>query len=865
MKHWTTEARERLEEYLHERAARETWHGAEGATSGTALREQILVAADRANAGNAGIFGVAQLDAVLAGIDPAYRPAPRQVALAPVKPGGAFARFLMWTFGVVFPAGVLLFESVASFCGAVFFDPIPSGWHFLWIALVPAVNGWLLWGAGRAAAGHRGIAAGFIAVTAWFYALLFFPLIHLSVIALLFIGMGMLSLTPVLAGFATWRIGRRARLDSGDPEAFGAGWRQGLAAGLVALILLEGPALWTRANLVAALGDGKGSVSALARLRTWHSERTLLKACYEGNRGTQIATDVSGWMFKGWRIPLGMMGGSISDHDSDKARNVFFRVTGKPFNSVKPPDSSRGGGLMGRADPMEDFEFDSHLGGDDVAVRLKQLDLSESRFDGHVDPVSQIGYGEWTMVFDNRSGTPKEARCQVRLPRSGRVSRLTLWVNGEPREAAFNTIAKVKAAYQSVAVVQRLDPVLVNMVGLDTVMVQCFPVPAHGSMKIRFGVTAPLDGGRWELPYLIERNFGIAGGLEHALWLQAGGGFDLTGFGGDLAGTRDGGHHALRHSLDESAPVTPGLAMRLTPPAVDLEAVWCEDPFAEVDERVLIGKPAWRKVEPKGRPVVVIDGSASMKDCRKWLLKSLRGIPAGEIDLILADDGARRVSPADLERYRFSGGRDNEAALREAIRISRKSGGPVVWIHGPQAVGVAQAEALVQIIESGPVGPVIHDVEAVSGPNRFAEALFKTGCLRRGPALVEPASDLSAFLQRLLHGGEEPTWHWRRAPAGVVPEGRKVSDQLARFWAAQRAEDPAASLPDAARAALAARYQLVTAYSGAVVLETMEQFHAHGLEPVDGDATPRIPGVPEPSSSLLFLIAATAAMMRRKR
>ena len=864
MKHWTTEARQRLEEYLHERSVKEAWQGADAADKAYALREQILSAAERVDAGELRTFGLANLDTVLAGIDPAYRPAPRKVADVPVKRSGAFARFLMWTFGVVFPTGVLLFESIASFCGAVFFDPVPDWWHFVWIALVPAVNAWLLRGAGNAGAGTRGIACGFVAVTAWFYALLFFPLIHLSVIALLFVGMGMLSLTPVLAGFATWRIGCRARLDSGNDAAFGTGWRQGLAAGLVALVLLEGPALWTRVNLAAAVAEGEGAVRAVGRLRTWHSERTLLKACYEGDRGTQMATDVSGWMLKGWRIPLMMVGGGgFPQHESDRARDVFFRVTGKPFNSVKPPDASRGGSLIGRADPMEDFEFDSHLGGDQVAVRLKQLDLSESRFDGHVESISQIGYGEWTMVFQNRSGTAKEARCQVRLPRGGRVSRLTLWVNGEPREAAFNTISKVKAAYQSVAVVQRLDPVLVNMVGLDTVMVQCFPVPAHGTMKIRFGVTAPLDGGRWELPYVIERNFGVAGELEHALWLQADEGFDLTGVRPARSSSREGGHHALRLSLDGGGPFAPGLAMKFFPK--DAEMVWCVDPFAKDDERLLIRNPQLRKVEPTGRPVVVIDGSASMKDARKRLLDALRGIPPGEIDLILADDGARRVTVRDLEKFRFSGGRDNVPALREAIRMAENGGGAVVWIHGPQAVEVSQAEALLQMIESMPVRPVIHDVEAVTGPNRFAEVLFKTGCLRRGPALVEPSADMESFLQRLLQGYDERTWGWQRASNAGLPEYGKVSDQLARLWAAQRAEDPAASLTDPQRADLAAKYQLVTAYSGAVVLETLQQFRDHGLEPVDGDATPKIPSVPEPSSSILFLLAAIAGLMRRKR
>jgi hypothetical protein len=57
---------------------------------------------------------------------------------------------------------------------------------------------------------------------------------------------------------------------------------------------------------------------------------------------------------------------------------------------------------------------------------------------------------------------------------------------------------------------------------------------------------------------------------------------------------------------------------------------------------------------------------------------------------------------------------------------------------------------------------------------------------------------------------------------------------------------------------------MVTPFSGAVVLETQQQYDDHGLTPADGDATPHIPSVPEPSSSLLVMLAA-AALLKRKR
>ena len=861
MKHWTTQAEQRLAEYLRERTAREGLAGEEAAELKQDLRSHIFEEAERSESA---AIGLLQLENILGRLDAGYRPLPDRDKPTARK-GGKFGRAMAWTFGVVLPAVVLIFEMISSFCGSVFFDPAPTWWHAAWIAMVPTVNAWLLLGGSGGGENTKGAAAGFVLVTALFYGLLFAPLIPLSVIALLAIGMGILSLTPVFTALTTWRIGRAARRESGNPAGFRAGWRMGVLAGLMVLCVLEGPALWTRVNLSQALADGGESAAAISRLRAWHSERVLLKACYEGNRGTQMSTDISGWMLKGWRVPAAIMGnGNLPSLDSEKVREVFFRVTGKPFNSLKPPGSNRGGGLLGRGDPLEEIDFDDHLGGDDVAVRLKHLDLAESRFDGHIDSVSRIGYGEWTMVFKNGSGNAKEARCQVKLPRDGRVSRLTLWVNGEPREAAFSTVSKVKAAYKSVAVVQRRDPVLVNVVGPDTVMVQCFPVPAHGEMKIRLGVTAPLDGRRWELPHIVERNFGTLGDLEHALWFQGDSGFDLCGNGKASESHPDGNGQSLAATLAGHSVARPGIAL-VVDPLADEPVVWCEDRFAKPEERFLIRETVSTKRQASGRPVVVIDGSGSLAAAREWILQALGSVPPGEIDLLIADDHARRVTPKELKSHHFTGGRDNEAALREAIRNAKETGGPIVWIHGPQGIGLSQSEALVQLLERGSVKPVIYEVEAETGPNRLAEAIYRTGCLRRGPSLVKPAEDLAQFLTDLRAEQNETSWNWKRVTSFESPPGRKVWDQLARAWAASHIEDSTVVMTDSARAELAARYQMVTPFSGAVVLETQQQYDEHGLTPADGDATPRIPNIPEPSTSLLLLLTAAAAALRRKR
>ena len=84
------------------------------------------------------------------------------------------------------------------------------------------------------------------------------------------------------------------------------------------------------------------------------------------------------------------------------------------------------------------------------------------------------------------------------------------------------------------------------MAGPDTILVQCFPVPAKGDMKIRFGITSSCDDGSWELPSIIERNFGVTKDLEHAIWLQGDRDFHLDG---GKAAVRDGEGRSLSVGL----------------------------------------------------------------------------------------------------------------------------------------------------------------------------------------------------------------------------------------------------------------------------------------------------------------------------
>jgi hypothetical protein len=656
MKTWTAQAEKRLAEYLEERIRREGFDGEEAAELRTDLSRHIHEESEKESAS---AIGLMQLEGILGRLDAGYRPSQTQ----PERPKAIrrMRPFWAWTWGVVMPAGILVLELLTSFCGGVFFSPLPTPWHALLALLVPATNAWFLTGARRGGEMIKGFFGTLAVVIAVVYGLLFIPLFPLSLLALVFVGLGLLSLTPVFTSIWTWRIARRQRLASSNPASFRRGGWIGLAMAIIALLMLEGPALWTRVQFSHALDEGNGAKVAIARLRAFHSERALANVCYEITGGFGSTPDIAGWLLSvpqwiGWSFERRF----VPSEGALRVHEAFFRITGKPLTSVKPPRTPGESGSFLRKRETT-WEFDNHVGGDNVAVRLKNLDLSQSRFDGHIDPRSRLGYGEWTLVFHNRARNPQEARCQILLPREGHVSRLTLWVNGEPREAAFNAVSKVKAAYQAVAVVDRRDPVLVTTRGQDTVMVQCFPVPPGGEMKIRLGITAPVDDGSWELPRMVERNFGFSENLEHAVWLQSEKGFDLQEQGaGTRPSTSDGPGNSLSARFPSAALNGKALAVKSTNLPMDAPTVWCEDKFASANERFLIRTPEKVLRKPSGKPLLVLDGSASLQEAKAWLIPALRD---WHHEILLADDGAWTLTPSELETVRFSGGRDNGPAI----------------------------------------------------------------------------------------------------------------------------------------------------------------------------------------------------------
>ena len=512
--------------------------------------------------------------------------------------------------------------------------------------------------------------------------------------------------------------------------------------------------------------------------------------------------------------------------------------------------------------------------GESVAGVVKGLSLAASRMDAVAEPDAAITYCEWTLEFKNVSGMQREARAPIALPPGGVVSRLTLWINGEEREAAFGGRLEVRTAYQQVAVVQRRDPVLVTTCGPDRVLVQCFPVPPNGgTMKVRIGITAALeleslDRGHFLWPKFIERNFAITPDLN-------------IPFGSIPRNKcpplpkRSYGYPAGKVALHGTlAEVDLGdVTIERTP---DIRRTWT--PALETNQ-IIQQHIEEAEAQHTPRIVFVIDGSANMAGSRQEIAEAIGKMsPGGEVSVIIANDDPVKLKAVpgradeaflkklsnEIRRTRFSGGRDNLPALTEAWdTASSLNGSVVIWIHDTQPVLLSSTDALLQRIERSGGGVPIYDLQIRPGPNRIAEKL--DGIAHK--SVPELAGSLGADLENLLRilNGKAVQYGVVREKVEADPaaeSGKRVGRHIERLWARDEARKltVARHRDDAIR--LAARRQLVTPVTGAVVLETKQQYAANGLEPASPDTVPMIP---EPRAMTLWILGGACLAWRHWR
>lgn len=776
-------------------------------------------------------------------------------------------------FAALLPAFTFLFEAATRSGSAMFFDTMPDVLHHFLVLLVP-VAGFVIWKAGKPAAGPRLKKAaawllGPALAASGFYAICFLPVVPLAAIGIIWFGLGLLPLAPLLAWWAFMRA-RKTLGERGDSAALRP-VKIGFRLMAVAILLLELPAFLTQVGIHRAQAAGTDSeawASTTRFIRRFGSDAALLRACYSStSRGGMMnvsAPDPATWIAR-WAGLSQANARSAWDGDLTVSRDLHFRVTGRAFNESAPP--SKAAPIFHNAfNPMGRGALDTDRGGTAVAGRIPGLSLAEGRIDWHCEAASGLTWGEWTMTFSNTTGTAEEARCRIALPPGGFVSRVTLWVNGQPEEAAYSTVSKVRAAYQSVAVVQQRDPVLVTQPDAGSILVQAFPVPARGQLKTRITFTVPAGSGQkiW-LPSMVERNFEWPENLRQPLWIQADRGTLTLPSPLNPHAALEAGCPTVTAALEADSLTGNGLAFTWNHEPAPV--VFCEDPFAGPEAKIIVRENAPGKNVQPGAIAWVIDTSARLAPWNEAIRTAMADLTGStKTAVFLPGDAAeelRALTNIGDAKISFAGGRDNIPALTAAVEWLRgQPGGCLVWIHGPQPASPALREGLDQVLDRSVSPFTLIDLPLVPGENAVS-SLFSG---RPRIAVQQVRLDEAGLPASLNAGWQIPGGTFRTLPAGTAPpEGAvKTSDTLARWFA--RTEASRLALTDPAAASnMAASHQIVSPWSGAVVLERASDYAQHGLQQADANVAQPVPVIPEPSGVLLLLLSASHFLLRRRR
>lgn len=862
MPEWTAAAEQEFARYC---AAAEAGLAASGAQPAEVF-EDLRAHVER-EARAAGLMAVTRDDLVsilgrigpiVAQPDPAP-PEPEPPVPAPVAAPAVSRRRVWqeWAAGVVLPVIAIGVEVATGVCASTFFDPLPTLWHLALVCAVPAFAAALLLQLRRGSLVHPRLAllaSGLAAGIALFYALPFLVLVPFGIFALILFGLGLLPLTPYLAMAGTLSIAARVwRVAGAGARALGF-QALGLVLAGCALMAADLPKSITNIGVkLAASSDPAERARGVALLRRFGSEGVLLRQCYERWPEFELLSPFFG-------PPRS------SDLGPAAIRTLYYRVHGRAFNSVRPPSLS---GLR-RVDPTTLWDFDQ--GGEAVGATVAGLALVGSRQDGVIDADAALGYVEWTLEFRNDGVRPAEARAELLLPPGAVVSRVTLWVNGEEREAAFGGRSHVRQAYQAVVNARR-DPILVTTAGPDRVLVQCFPVLPGQTMKARVGISAPLAvepaaRGRLLLPRFAARNFALRPELRHGLWFETKSTFVAPPAALALEPLAAG--QALRGAVDDTALREALRSVEVARDPERLEAWAAPEP----------GQPAVRQVlRPRAgaadRLVLVVDGSVAMATAAKALAGVLREVPADvEAALVLAVDEPRVLLPPQrgaiavdaLREVTFTGGQDNLPGLERAWDLAaERERGVVLWIHAAQPERLGSDASLAQRWARRPEGPRLIALAVGDGPNVVLADLEQVPAVSSWPRHGELGADLKALIARATGRlpGLAPEWAEAAAPRDLA--SRPTSAHVRRLWAFDRVRADLGSADAAvvkAATTIAIAHRLVTPFSGAVVLETQQQYADAGLQPAESQG---VPSIPEPETWLLMLVVVSTLVWLRAR
>ena len=739
-------------------------------------------------------------------------------------------------FGVALPLMAVAVETNLHVMAKQYFDPFPTHFHVLLFLLIPVSN-LLSWLAVRYKItplySTMSLCSGMALGIAVLYSVMLIPQTSMF-FGMLSMGTGFLGLAPLFSIPITLLCGTTiCKLADREKTFFDAHQLKHLGhlIVLIMVIMVELPSTMTRYYLGQV--DRSGNPKEVIQwLRQWGSPEVLLRACYERSGE---ATDI-----------LGSIAENMHPVPVERARAIYYQVTGVAFNSVPIPPSFRGtiknSGVVsdpsGLNEGVEDeFDLDPDIAGELVSGVARGLSVAESNIEGAMNAANGIGILDWSFTFENVSATPREARAKILLPPNAVITKASIVLDGVEKETVIQERGLARNTYVNSVYSHKKDPLLVSMDGLDSVLVQCYPVRKGSETKIKLHIVSPLvvsakDEESLTLPTFEERNFAIA--KPHKLSLVGDSKISIPGVAKTEKG--DGGKQLLNATLDNSLLARFSVAPKIEARSGNAEELTIRPPESSVQARQAFyselptqefgshfERLAVRNASTDKPLTIVVDKSITMAPYMDDIISALNNAPGNvTLSLVNVHDGVEyflkeslaigepfKNAIAKFANVKCEGGQSDARALDQVMRADSGSGA-ILWIHAAQPLADSDT-SFIRAQLSNARTTRLYDLQVASGPNAILPESYDLPALSRVARSGSLKADLQTFLTNYAQNKIRrcATTYGARA-ASSLPEVKQIQAYklaLARYQSGDRygAYD------------LAKRYHLVTPVSSAVV------------------------------------------------
>ncbi len=689
----------------------------------------------------------------------------------------------------------------------------------------------------------RAVATGFVTGMALLYALVEAPATPLIVAAIFFAGLGFLAMAPYWCLLGLLRLW--PKLVSDWRAAGRSGTRLLLLAGSAGVL----PVVWAVGISHEASDHPRALQQLASSMRRGDADAAEIERLAQQVRLAPTAPQLLACRV-GIDVAEDRLGGFMLG--KPQARWWFLDVLGRMEVSAEEAQLA-----MHRARGVDWRELPGaweQRSWEELSRRNSPTAWQASRFEVQVDRDAAVARVDWLVTATGMLKRSTEGVFELQLPTGAVASGLSLWIDGVERPAAFAAQQRVERAFEAVTAAAR-DPALLRELSPGHLRLRLFPLnQALPPMRARVRCTVPLQlgatGNQLRLPRVSSDVPAPDTGHEVVV---------------------DGLPQPFRGTLDDAQ-----LALPIDVPRGATTAV-STDADGLVLQRLL---PA-PQPHPLTAAVLVIEASTTVQQRLPDLATVLDAFPPTTLCTVLVVHGDRyvertgRADDATLRTWLSGesglGGVDARPALRHARHLAERDDRRVFWLHGACAM-----------LDTTQHQPADNDQPI------FAVALHEGhNCVRDDAAIAAWLHDLApgqtaADALRVLaevarrgisadaFGGSGPVLRVCERVDAAPADAAVVDDQLARLWAATRARRSLGSGKHDEAMQLAARYRLVTAGAGAVVLEKPADYAAHDL-----DATVRIGAeprdlvgsapVPEPGTLLLVGSGLAAAWCLRRR